>query len=48
MVRQKIIKIDAGKIKMRRLYSADELLKCGVINLAKPKGPKCKIVLDRL
>jgi len=47
-IRQKVIKIDAGRIKLRRRYSADELLKCGVINLNKPRGPKCKHVLNNL
>ena len=64
-IRQKVIKIDKGRIKsskifdfgasqfatrtrMRRRYSSAELLRCGVINLDKPRGPKCKHVLVKL
>tara|TARA_Y100000310_G_scaffold344362_1_gene456748 strand:+ start:2113 stop:3003 length:891 start_codon:yes stop_codon:yes gene_type:complete len=46
LVKQKVIKIDAGKIKLLRRYSKDELLKCGIINLDKPRGPRCRVVLN--
>ena len=47
-IKQKIIKIEPDRIKRRRRYSKEELLKCGIINLNKPKGPKCKYVLSKL
>jgi len=47
-IKQKIIKIERDRIARRRRYSKEELLKCGIINLNKPKGPKCKHVLSRL
>lgn len=41
-----VIKIDEGKVSSSRKYSGEELLKCGIIVLNKPKGPRCRRIVE--
>lgn len=47
-MRRRYHRFFCGRCELAHIYSSAELLHCGVINLDKPRGPKCKQILVKL